>query len=162
MKWAKVYILLIAIAVIVGFFFLVRHLTDHTDDFRDAVYSGNLEDVEELLKAHPSLINTDTLDDGSPRTAGFTALHVAAVRNNVKMIDLLVQHHAKLDARDKHGLTPLLWTAFSGQREAAAALLSDGADINARGLDGRTTLDLAKLSLDTKLIELLRERGAKE
>ena len=55
-----------------------------------------------------------------------------------------------------------IWPDALGKDEVAAVLLSNGADVNARGKDGRTTLELAKISLDNKLIALLRERGAKE
>jgi ankyrin repeat protein len=79
-----------------------------------------------------------------------------------EIIKVLLAHHANTEARDKRGLTPLLWTAFVGKPDAAAALLSGGADINAKGRDGRTTLDQAKISMNQELITLLRERGAKE
>ena len=162
MKSLKVIIPMAVVLVLVGGFFLIRGLTNHTEDFRDALNSGDRDAIEQLLKAHPSLVNANDMGDGSPRTEGWTALHIAANRNDAQLVNLLVRYHAKVDARDKHGLTPLLWTAFNGGHDAAAALLSAGADINARGADGRSTLDLAKLSLDNNMIELLRQRGAKE
>ncbi len=141
--------------------------TDHRAEFRQALYSGNIGRVEELLQAHPSLANAKDMEGNNRGARGMPAsgwrpLHIAAAMGNPEMVAVLVRHGAKVDARDNRGLTPLLWTAFAGQRDAAAALLSNGADINARDSAGRTTMDLAKLSLDNRLIELLRERGAKE
>jgi ankyrin repeat protein len=164
-KSPKVIIPIIVVLVLVGVFFLVRQLTDHSAEFRKALYSGDIADVEQMLKAHPSLANAPHMEDpnrGGSNVGDWSPLHVAASMGNAPLVNLLARYHAKTEAKDKRGLTPLLWTAFAGRRDAAAALLSNGADINARGPDGRSTLDLAKLSLDTNMIELLRERGAKE
>jgi ankyrin repeat protein len=161
MKFKKI-IILITIVVAVALFFLLRRATDHTAEFRRALYSGNISRIEDLLHSHPSLANATGMGYQDKKDIGWTPLHVAANLGDPDLVKLLVRYGAKVEARDKRGLTPLLWTAFAGRRDAAAALLSNGADINARGPDGRTTLDLAKLSLDNSLIELLRERGAKE
>jgi ankyrin repeat protein len=158
MKALKIIVSLIVLAVII--FALYERIGNHTAEFRRALYSGNINHVEEMLKAHPSLANAKDMDRG--QGTGWTPLHVAANLGDPDLVKLLVRYGAKVNVKDKRGLTPLLWTAFAGRHEAAAALLSNGADINARGPDGRTTLDLAKLSLDNKLIELLRERGAQE
>jgi ankyrin repeat protein len=158
MKWFRIIVPSIVVGLVL--FVLFERFTDHTAEFRRALYSGNLSRVEDLLKAHPSLANAKNMDRGSGN--GWEPLHVAANLGDPDLVKLLVRYGAKVDARDNRGLTPLLWTAFAGRHDAAAALLSNGADINARGPDGRTTLELAKLSLDNKLIELLRERGAKE
>ena len=164
-KWIGFVIGAAAIAAAV---FLFLKLSDHTAEFRDALMSGNVSRVESLLKKHPSLANATGMDFshanwGKPVvTEGWTPLHLAAYMGDAEMIKLLARNHAKMNQKDKGGLTPLLWTAFGGKHEAAAALLANGADINARGRDGRSTLDLAKLSLDDKLIELLRRNGAKE
>ena len=168
MKFLKV-IIPIGVAVAALAIFLYLKMTDHTAEFARALYMGDHARVEEMLQAHPSLANsrnleafwTSRLKQRIP-ASGWTPMHVAADMGDKEMIRLLVKHHAKVDARDNRGLTPLLWTAFGGKQEAAAELLSNGADVNARGPDGRTTLDLAKLSLDNDLIRLLRERGAKE
>lgn len=167
MKSLKI-IIPLGIVILGLLIFLFLKVTDHTAEFARALYSGNHAEVEELLKAHPSLVNARNLESfwnrGNQRVqaSGWTPMHVAADMGDPEMIKLLVRYNGNVDAKDKRGLTPLLWTAFGGSHDAAAELLADGADINARGPDGRSTLDLAKLSLDNKLIELLRERGAKE
>jgi ankyrin repeat protein len=149
----------IVIVLVLAAVFGIWKLTDHTKEFRNALYSGNAERVEKLLKAHPSLVNAKNIDG---RGKGSTPLHIAAESGDVEVAKVLIDHHARLDERDNRGLTPLLWTAFGGKDEMAALLLSSGADVNARGKDGRTTLELAKISLNSKLTALLRERGAKE
>ena len=163
MKSLKVIIPIILVAVAIGL--LVRKLVDHTGEFRNAVYSGNIALVEGLLKAHSSLVDGNTMDNpwGGRRANKFwTPLHAAAFAGNVEMVKLLLRYHAKVDARDKSGMTPLLWTTMGGKSEVAAVLLSNGADINAHDRSGRTTLELAKIAREDNLIELLRQRGAKE
>jgi ankyrin repeat protein len=159
MKSMKVIAGIVAVVLVIGLILGLMKLTDHSKEFRQALYSGNTALVEKMIKEHPSLANAKDIDG---QEKGWTPLHVAAYSGDVEMVKVLLNHHAKVDAVDKRGLTPLLWTAFEGKQEVAAVLLSNGADINARGRDGRTTLDLAKNTLNEKMIQLLRERGAKE
>lgn len=148
--------------------YFVWKMTDRTSEFGAALLSGNVSKVEKLLKDHPSLASAPRMERYwnrgflPPAAGNWSPMHVAAFMNNGEMVKVLAHYHADLNPRDKRGLTPLLWTAFAGQHDAAVALIMSGADINARGLDGRSTLDLAKLSMDASLIEILRERGAKE
>jgi hypothetical protein len=160
--------LIAVVLVITALVFWLLRLSDHTVEFRDALLAGDHDRVEALLKKHSSLANATGMDLnkfkwGKPVVVdGWTPLHLAAYVGDAEMIKQLAHYHANVNVKDKSGLTPLLWTVFGGKRDAAAALLECGADINARGKDGRSTIDLAKLSLDNQLIELLREHGAKE
>ncbi|EEF58825.1 ankyrin repeat domain-containing protein [Pedosphaera parvula] len=159
MKSLKVIVAAAGVLVLAVVVLVMLKMADHTKEFRNALYSGNVALVEKLLKEHPSLANVKNVDG---QEKGWTPLHVAAYVGDAELAKVLLNHHAKVDAMDNRGLTPLLWTAFGGKEEMAAVLLSNGADVNARGKDGRTTLDLAKNTLNEKLIQLLRERGAKE
>ncbi len=159
MKSLKFIIPGVVAIILVAIGFWIARATDHRADLRRYIYTGNTQGLEELLKKHPSAVNATDVDTEGK---GWTPLHMAAYTGNPAIIKVLLDHHAKTETRDNRGLTPLLWTAFVGKPEAAAALLSGGADINARGRDGRTTLEQAKISLNQQMIELLRERGAKE
>lgn len=159
MKSGKVILGIIGALLVVVLALVIWKLTDHTKEFRNALYSGNVEKVEKMLKQHPSLANAKNIDG---KKEGWAPLHVAAYHGDAALAKVLLDHHAKVNARDDHERTPLLLTAFGGKEEVAAVLLSNGADVNARGRDGRTTLDHAKITLNGKLVELLRERGAKD
>jgi uncharacterized protein len=66
---------------------------------------------------------------GDPRWSGSTALHAAVVSNQPSIVQYLVDHGAKVDAKTKSGWTPLLMTGgvfFANSKKdfpAAAAIL---------------------------------------
>jgi ankyrin repeat protein len=63
---------------------------------------------------------------------------------------------------DRQALTEALWGAcHGGRREAAAALVALGADVNWVGWDDLTPLDAAERAGATELAAWLRERGAR-
>jgi ankyrin repeat protein len=57
--------------------------------------------------------------------------------------------------------TPLLLAAWNGHKEIADLFIANGADVNAKGADGRTPLDLAIKYNKTEIINLLRKHGGK-
>lgn len=83
--------------------------------------------------------------DGNPVHRGYIApLHSAAENGNVRVIRLLLDLGAKVDARrGRRGETPLHYAARAGSAEAVEALLVGGADprIECRG---KTALQVAK------------------
>jgi ankyrin repeat protein len=159
MKSLKIIIPAVIVIILVAAGFLIWKANDRRPELRRYIYTGNVTGLDELLRKHPSLTNAKDVDT---EEKGWTPLHMAAYTGNPAIIKVLLDHHAKTETHDKRGLTPLLWTVFIGKPEAAAALLSGGADINAKGRDGRTALEQAKITLNQPMIELLRERGAKE
>jgi ankyrin repeat protein len=60
------------------------------------------------------------------------------------------------------GRTPLMIAARAGNIEIVQALLAKGADVNAKDSEGKTALELAKERGDAKVVELLKQSGAKE
>jgi ankyrin repeat protein len=90
-------------------------------------------------------------------------LHVAAAKNAVGVIRLLLQH--KVDVNQRcfgTKITPLHQAAYSGAEEAVEVLIKAGADLNAIDYDERTPLDLAVQGQKNKVAELLRKHGAKQ
>jgi ankyrin repeat protein len=101
-----------------------------------AAGSGNPAVIREILKYHPSLEKRDY--------EGKTALFAAASwspgnkdDSRVECVRLLVQAGATVNARDKHGNTPLHETFLTDVEEE---LLKLGADVNARNRDGETPI----------------------
>jgi ankyrin repeat protein len=68
--------------------------------------------------------------------------------------------NAALDARDAHGLTPLVAAASHGDAAQVKALLAAGASANATSADGRTPLIAAAESGKIETVEMLVAAGA--
>ena len=62
-----------------------------------------------------------------------------------------------MNAKEQDGYTPL-HLARRGHKEIVELLIAAGADVNAKGDDGRTPLDMAD---DKETADLLRKHGAK-
>lgn len=60
-------------------------------------------------------------------------------------MELLIAHHADVNARDRSGITPLHMAAYWKRKEAAQLLLEHGAEVNARSAAGHTPLFRALL-----------------
>ncbi|XP_070208340.1 GA-binding protein subunit beta-1-like [Littorina saxatilis] len=61
--------------------------------------------------------------------AGCTLLHIAANRQDKKIVDYLLQHGAEINARDSLGRTPLFYAKRVGNKEAAKLLMECGATV---------------------------------
>ncbi|KAJ3106363.1 hypothetical protein HDU96_008242 [Phlyctochytrium bullatum] len=76
-----------------------------------------------LISRYPALVNVrDGEDDG----LGETLLHVAALRDNISALKLLLGAGAELDARDACGETAVHWAAREGRADAVAVLVASG------------------------------------
>ena len=81
----------------------------------DAAKRGDMEEVKDILRAHPEIINQR--DEG-----GATALHHAAFGGHQTVAELLVEHGADINARDREfDATPAGW-AIEYLRERGALL----------------------------------------
>lgn len=92
---------------------------------------------------------------------GMTALHWAAERGNLAMVDVLVKAKAKVTGTTRlGGYTALHIAARGGFGEIVDALLKAGADPNAMTQTGVTALHLAAQSGTTTGIAALLDKGA--
>jgi hemoglobin len=78
------------------------------------------------------------------RVKDCSALHVAARRGNVVVAQALLGCGADIEARDKHGDTPLHRAVKCRQAEMAACLLARGADAQAKSKSGQTPRQMAR------------------
>lgn len=96
------------------------------------------------------------------------ALVQVAVLDDPKLIRLMLQHGADVNAVDPTGRTALMYAAVSDllPLEQVKMLIQKGANVNAKsqhpqsGDSGRTALDLAKFHGNTAVVDLLMKSGA--
>jgi len=73
---------------------------------------------------------------------------------------MLERTQVDLEAKDKYGRTPLLWTAENGHLDAMQCLCEQGADKEARGAGGMTALQWAADMGRLDMVQYLCELGA--
>ena len=113
--------------------------------------------VDLLLEAGA---DTEAKDD-----SGLTALHIAAIENDVPLADILLQFGADIEAVAGGGVgRPLHLACFHNSVNTAGLLLSLRADMEAEDVDGQRPLHWAARNNsgdDLDVVELLVEAGVK-
>lgn len=86
-----------------------------------------------------------------------TPLHIAAERNNLKIVELLLdfhinsrffrgiepEHEIKINEKDDKGQTPLIKAIVAGHIDVAKLLIENDADVNVVDNDSKTALMIA-------------------
>jgi ankyrin repeat protein len=101
-----------------------------------AAKSGDVTTMKALLKADPALIHARDTD-------GSTPLHCATWKGHQKVVELLLNEGANVDAvnQNEHwGTTPLHAAAHANQAKIAQLLLDHGANVKAKDMEGRTPM----------------------
>ena len=111
-----------------------------------AAYKGDLDIARELIDKGADVNKT-----------GWTPLHYAATKGHLKMMELLLEHYAFIDAQAPNGNTPLMMAAFYSTPEAVKLLIEAGADPNMRNSASKTALDLAQTSNHRNSADLITE-----
>ena len=120
----------------------------------DAAMRGDATAVKKLLK--------DGVDVGAAQGDGMTALHWAAERGDVELVELLVYAGANVQAVTRIGLyTPLHLAAKKGNSGVVGVLIKGGAGVNAKANpSGATAIHLAALSGSADVINQLADAKA--
>ncbi|KAA3673091.1 uncharacterized protein DEA37_0000873 [Paragonimus westermani] len=96
----------------------------------------------------------------APDNLGFTPLMLAAQKNMLEMLEILLDYNANSNTKNDTGKTALMFAAFKGNLECMEALLESGADVNAVDHSGLSALHLATDGEQTRAIKLLVKNGA--
>ena len=119
----------------------------------NAAMNGDREAVRALIKK--GLDVNEALGDGT------TALHLAAMKGDAELAQMLLVAGANNRATTRIGAyTPLYLAARGGHSAVVAALLAAGADPKAETTNGTTALMIGAASGDTKTITALVENGS--
>lgn len=98
--------------------------------------------------------------ESTAKSTGLTPLFIAAHRDNVDLLKLLIGAGASVHATNEHGTTPLMRAAVAGGAEAVGALVGAGAEIDATNEWGSTALALAVSHRHAGVVRQLLDAGA--
>lgn len=71
------------------------------------------------------------------------------------MTQLLLERNADINARDGHGLTPLISAAKSGHVETLRVLLSEGPNVHLHDYEGQSALSWARRTHRDDIVVIL-------
>ncbi len=102
---------------------------------------------------------------------GQSILQSAVTTSKTLVVKALIEAGADVNARNKQGATPLMAAVATRKTEAAKLLIEAGADVDARtkpdkrnrgSKTGRTAMDVARVTGDEGMMEILEKSGAQE
>ena len=99
------------------------------------------------LRGQPELLRLLIEQGAEVNKPGWAPLHYAASHAGsaaAAMIELLLEHHAYIDAASPNGSTPLMMAARYGDIRSLGLLLSSDADPTLQNEQGLTALDFAR------------------
>ncbi len=135
-----------------------RRAAAQTSDINDMLVlsrAAERNDFDDILRM---LQRGDPVDsEGEDNRA---ALSFAAANGNIKIMDLLLDHQASPDHRDRFGDTALHWAAITGQVETVKRLLAAHATVDVQNGQGVTPLMLAISSNRGDVVRILLAAGA--
>lgn len=109
-----------------------------------AAFKGYLDIAKRLIEK-----------DADVNKPGWAPLHYAATNGQLKLMELLLEQHAFIDAQSPNGTTPLMMAASYGSPEAVKLLIEAGADLRMRNQKGLSALDFAQGAERTDAAELI-------
>lgn len=139
-----------------GFLVLILAATLHAASdtrLKDAVKRGDADAVRTLLRAG---VDVNTADPD-----GTTALHWAALAENLEITNLLLTAGAQPAAPSRYKITPLALAAEAGNAAIVDRLLEAGVDPNSTSEEDQTALMSAALNGKPEAIRALLRKGAK-
>lgn len=142
---AKLYFLLLFLLISSKYF---------SQDIFEAARNGDIQRTITLIKINPDTIH-------SKNANGFTPLIIAGYRNQIKLVEFLLEHNVDINASSQEGAV-ILGACYKGNLELAKLLIKYKADVNACNQMGTSALMYAALSNNIVLVKLLLKHGAKK
>lgn len=102
-----------------------------------SVQNGDLDKVKQAVSQAGFDINADV-------GMGRALIHCAADYGQTEVLEFLIANGANVNAKDKHGITPLLNAIFEGHTASVKLLLSKGADKTVKAPSGESALESAE------------------
>ena len=121
-----------------------------------AVKNGSAEIVKMLIDAGADINKANNYNGSSP-------LHSAVKNGSVEIVKMLIDAGADVNkANNYNGMSPLHSAVENGSAEIVKMLIDARADVNKADKDGTTPLYWAESLYHKKIVELLKQAGAKK
>jgi hypothetical protein len=112
-----------------------------------------------LALAMPAYVSAQVAPSAA-EAGQYAGLHAAAHRGDVNEIRNLIASGANVEARDRHGRTPLHVATFARQRDAIRLLANAGANLGAMENDRYDAVTVAAVADDEETLRVLLSLGA--
>lgn len=107
------------------------------------------------LKGHTELARKLMARGADVNKPGWAPLHYAATGGHLKIMEMLLEEHAFIDAQSPNGTTPLMMAAHYGTTAAVKLLLEAGADTQMKNELGLSAADFARRANRPDAAELI-------
>jgi len=107
------------------------------------------EQMKQKIVDKPNASSADTATTAAD-------IHEAAKKGSLEKIKVFLANGEKVDAKDKHGMTPLYHAAAKGHKDVCELLISQGADVNGGREIGFVPLTGALNSRTEKGVEIFK------
>lgn len=171
--------LIIILSIFLGL--TITFAQEKTKSIFDVARTGTVEEVKELIKQDPDVINQtnesgftplilacyrgnvevakfliDNVKDINYRSGDGTALSGLAVKYNKDLVEYLLKKNANPNIPDANGATPLFWAVKFGNKELTEILLKYKADKTIKDSQGMTPFEYALQTNNKEIINLLK------
>ncbi len=129
---------------------------------QQAVQVGEFSTVRKLLADNANVNSRDKYGNTSLYWAITRIAASYSIDDVTRLILLLIDKGADVNAVNLNNQTPLHWAAMYGHKEILELLINKRANINAADSNGQTPLSWAIKSGYTRIADFLRTYGAEE
>ncbi|XP_078663107.1 protein phosphatase 1 regulatory subunit 12A-like isoform X11 [Branchiostoma floridae x Branchiostoma belcheri] len=117
------------------------------------------EEERRMIEDANQWLNSRVIKEKKHSKSGASALHVAAAKGYIKVMQLLIQAGVPINAVDNDGWTPLHAAAHWGQKEACEVLAESMCNMGITNYAGQSPFDIADVDVLPYLEELKKRQA---